>query len=60
LQEFPLSGAERYQLALDLRVAFQGGYAVYYLPKASEVVIVRVLHGARDATAIAAAGGFSK
>ncbi|TLG78160.1 type II toxin-antitoxin system RelE/ParE family toxin [Methylocystis sp. B8] len=60
LQDFPLSGSERHQLAPDLRVAFHGGYAVYYLPTESEIVIVRVLHGARDAAAIADAGGFLK
>jgi toxin ParE1/3/4 len=60
LQDFPFSGAERDQLAHDLRVTFHGGYAVYYLPTNSEIVIVRVLHGARDAAAIADAGGFLK
>ncbi|MDP3554089.1 MAG: type II toxin-antitoxin system RelE/ParE family toxin [Methylocystis sp.] len=58
LQDFPLSGAERHQLAPDLRVALQGSYVVYYLPTESEIVIVRVLHGARDAAAIADTGGF--
>jgi toxin ParE1/3/4 len=60
LQEFPLSGAERHQLAPNLRVALQDSYAVYYLPTESEIVIVRVLHGARDVAAIADAGGFLK
>jgi toxin ParE1/3/4 len=60
LQDFPLSGSERHQLAPDLRVTFHGGYAVYYLPTESEIVIVRVLHGARDAAAIADTGGFSE
>lgn len=40
LRDFPLSGAERHQLAPDLRVAIQGGYAVYYLPRELEIVIV--------------------
>jgi toxin ParE1/3/4 len=60
LQDFPFSGPERHQLAPDLRVALHAGYAVYYLPTESEIVIVRVLHGARDAAAIADTGGFSE
>ncbi|MGJ0395088.1 MAG: type II toxin-antitoxin system RelE/ParE family toxin [Methylocystis sp.] len=60
LQDFPLSGAARHQLAPDLRVAFYGSYAVYYFPTESEIVIVRVLHGARDAAAISDASGFLK
>ncbi len=36
LQDFAFSGAERDQLAHDLRVTFHGGYAVFYL------------HGTRD------------
>ncbi|WP_244593410.1 type II toxin-antitoxin system RelE/ParE family toxin [Methylosinus trichosporium] len=58
LQDFPLSGADRRQLAAGLRVTFHGGYAVYYLPTEDQILIVRVLHGARDAAAIADAGGF--
>ncbi len=36
---------------------FHGNYAIYYVATATEVVIVRVLHGARDAAAIAEQGG---
>jgi toxin ParE1/3/4 len=39
-------------------VKFHGAYAIYYTPTASELIIVRVLHGARDAAAIADRGGF--
>jgi toxin ParE1/3/4 len=39
-------------------VSFHGAYALYYLPTATELVIVRVLHGARDVAALAARGGF--
>jgi len=55
---FPLSGAGRGILGPDLRVKFHGAYAIYYSPTAHELIIVRVLHGARDATAIADRGGF--
>ncbi|UZX13663.1 type II toxin-antitoxin system RelE/ParE family toxin [Methylocystis sp. MJC1] len=59
LLEFPLSGASREQLGCGLRVIFQGNYAIYYLVQAREVVVVRVLHGARDAAALAEQGGFA-
>jgi toxin ParE1/3/4 len=58
LRRFPLSGAAREQLAPDLRVTFHRPYAIYYRPVAGAVVIVRVLHGARDAAAISGRGGF--
>lgn len=57
--EVPLAGARRDELAPGLRVMFHGNYAVYYLPHDQQLVIVRVLHGARDIAAIAAAGGLS-
>jgi toxin ParE1/3/4 len=59
LLTFPLSGATRDQLAAGLRVLFEGNYAAYYLATDSEVILVRVLHGARDAAAIAERGGFA-
>jgi toxin ParE1/3/4 len=59
LRYFPLSGVERTQLAPALRVTFHGSYAVYYKPLSDAVVIVRVVHGARDIAALAERGGFS-
>jgi len=58
LLAFPFANAERPQLAPGLRVAFQSPYAIYYLPDARSVTIIRVLHGARDLSAIADQGGF--
>lgn len=55
---FPLAHPERPQLAPDLRVVFHGAYAIYYRPGGNAVTIMRVLHGARDLTAIADQGGF--
>jgi len=55
---FPLSCPERRQLAPDLRVLFYGAYAVYYRSDDQAVVVVRVLHGARDLGTIADQGGF--
>jgi toxin ParE1/3/4 len=55
----PLSGNARDQLAPDLRVTFHGRYAIYYTPRKSELVIVRVIHSARDVAALAEHGGFA-
>lgn len=59
LRLFPLSGPARDQLAPGLRVTFHSPYAIYYLQQPEAVVIVRVLHGARDVAAIATQGGFA-
>jgi toxin ParE1/3/4 len=58
LLTFPLSGPAREELAPGLRVKFHGVYAIYYTPSAAELVVVRVLHTARDIAAIAERGGF--
>jgi plasmid stabilization system protein ParE len=55
----PSSGAPRPYLADDLRVIFHQKYAVYYLTRPGEIVVVRVLHGNRDVASIAAEGGFA-
>jgi len=57
VRHFPLAAPARDQLAPGLRVTFHGAYAIYYQPRPSEIVIVRVLHGARDVAAIAGHGG---
>jgi len=59
LQRTPLIGPRREQFGHGLRVAFHAPYAIYYLPTEQALIIVRVLHGARDAAAIAEQGGFS-
>lgn len=41
-----------------LRVTFRSPYAIYYLPQPDAVVIVRIIHGARDIAASAERGGF--
>lgn len=58
LRHFPLAGPAREQFAAGLRVGFSGNYAVYYLHDERELVIVRIVHGARDAAALAEHGGF--
>jgi len=40
-------------------VTFRSPYAIYYVAQPDAVVIVRVLHGARDITAIAERGGLT-
>jgi toxin ParE1/3/4 len=59
LRSFPLAAPPRQQFAPRLRVTFHGAYAIYYRPDPDAVVIIRVLHGARDAAALAARGGFA-
>lgn len=54
----PGIGAKRDLFAPGLRVTFHGAYALYYVVAGSELVTVRVLHGARDHRAIAERGGF--
>jgi len=58
VRHFPLAAPARAHLAPGLRVTIHGAYAIYYRPLPDAVVIVRVLHGARDAAAIAERGGF--
>jgi plasmid stabilization system protein ParE len=57
-RQFPLSGPVHEQFAPGLRVTFHSPYAIYYKPFSDALVIVRVIHGARDVEAIAARGGF--
>jgi toxin ParE1/3/4 len=59
VRHFPLAAPAREQLASGLRVTFHSRYAIYYRPLADAVVIIRVLHGARDVAAIAKQGGFA-
>lgn len=60
LQNYPMLGVSRDQFAEGLRVTFQGMYAIYYLPLKAEIIIVRVLHSARDTNAISEQGGFEQ
>ena len=54
----PLIGTIRDQLGTDLRVTFHHPYAIYYQVTPRTLLVVRVLHGSRDAVAIAEHGGF--
>jgi toxin ParE1/3/4 len=49
----PEIGPRRDHLAEGLRVRFHRDYALYYRFTDTEVIIVRVVHGARDAQALA-------
>jgi toxin ParE1/3/4 len=60
LRDFPLSGPARESFATGLRVNFSGNYAIYYLHNDRELMVVRVLHGAQDAAALAEHGGFAE
>jgi toxin ParE1/3/4 len=59
LLSFPHSGPAREHFAPGLRAAFHGSYVIYYLPTDRELIVVRVLHAARDAAALAGRGGFA-
>jgi len=59
VRHFPFAAPAREQFAPGLRVTFHNPYAIYYRPLADAVVIIRVLHGARDVLAIAEHGGFA-
>jgi toxin ParE1/3/4 len=51
-------GTPREQFGVGLRVTFHHPYAIYYQVSEPELIIVRVLHGARDVAAMAEQGGF--
>ncbi|MFZ1492290.1 MAG: type II toxin-antitoxin system RelE/ParE family toxin [Candidatus Competibacter denitrificans] len=50
----PEMGPKRDNLSPGLRVLFYRDYAIYYRFTESEVVVVHVTHGARDAAALIA------
>lgn len=58
VRQSPLMGTTRDQLGVNLRVTFHHPYAIYYQVIEQELAIIRILHGARDAVAIAEHGGF--
>jgi toxin ParE1/3/4 len=57
--QFPFAGAARAYLYHEMRVIFYERYAIYYLPRPDEIIIVRILHGSRDIATIADDGGFA-
>ncbi len=59
VRHFPFATPAHDQFAPGLRVTFHRFYAVYFRPTADAIIIIRVLHGARDAAAIADHGGFT-
>ena len=60
VRHFPLAGPAREEFAPGLRVTFHRPYAIYYKPLPDAVVIIiRVLHGARDAAGLAERGAFA-
>ena len=52
LLDHPLIGPARDKLYPGLRVHFFRDYAIYYVPREGELVIVRVVHGSRDRGAL--------
>jgi plasmid stabilization system protein ParE len=45
---FPHAGAPRENVRPGLRVATKHKYAAYYLTTETEIIVIRVLHGAQD------------
>lgn len=56
IQQFPHMGTARNYLASGLWVLIHDKYAVYYLPRPEEIVVIRVLHGSRDVSGLAERG----
>ncbi len=54
-----MSAPSRDHLADGLRALVHGSYAAYYLFSGNEVIVLRVVHGARDLDALAAGNGFT-
>jgi toxin ParE1/3/4 len=48
LAEFPEIGESRPQLGAHVRKWTVGNYVVFYRVEADAIVIIRILHGARD------------
>jgi len=57
LADFPDSGTPRPELASDARSIVVGSYLVLYRLGPDSVDILRVVHGARELTALLARGG---
>ncbi|MBL8265643.1 type II toxin-antitoxin system RelE/ParE family toxin, partial [Steroidobacter sp.] len=56
--DLPTMGSLRNALGESMRALVYRSHVAYYLQRADEVIIVRVLHGARDVQAIKEEGGF--
>ncbi len=52
LSRMPEMGSKRYDLAPGLRSFAVGNYVIFYRPASNGILIIRVLHGARDIPAI--------
>jgi toxin ParE1/3/4 len=54
LRDHPELGPQRDQLAPGLRAHFYRDYVIYYSFTNTEVIVIRVVHGSRDAAALLA------
>jgi toxin ParE1/3/4 len=52
LRHHPELGPQRDQLAPGLRAHFYRDYVIYYSFTDTEVIVIRVVHGSRDAAAL--------
>ena len=60
LADLPDRGAARPRLGRGVRVLLHAPHAVYYRVVGPEVVVLRVIHGARDVVLIARRGGLNE
>ena len=58
LRRHPFLGTPQADLAPGLRVVYHGAYAIFYMPHPDEIMIVRVIHCARDIAGLAEKGAF--
>lgn len=54
----PGIGAPREPFAKGLRAGFENPYVIYFIAGPDELTVISVLHGARDAAALAQKGDF--
>lgn len=52
LPDMPLAGALRPEFGEDVRFVTAGRYVIYYEARAGDLVVLRILHGARDREAL--------
>ena len=48
IAENPLMGRSRYELLPEMRSLAHRPYVIFYKPAATGIIVIRVLHGARD------------
>jgi toxin ParE1/3/4 len=50
LAQFPETGVPRFEIYENLRLLIEGSYVILYMTRDGMIIILRVVHGARDLT----------